>query len=68
MATRAAFLTQSYGAYDHRDAPQEDEELTHVGPGTFGGEYLRRSWQLWRSPNGYTICLCACASSVRLPQ
>ena len=34
MATRAPFLTQPYGAYYHRDVPQEDEELTHVGPGT----------------------------------
>src|SRR5882724_6746621 len=34
MATRAPFLTQPYGAYYHRDVPNEDEELTHVGPGT----------------------------------
>jgi hypothetical protein len=65
MATRATLLTQLYGAYDHRDVPQENEELTYVGPGTFCGEYLRRSWQPWRSPHRYTICLCACASSVR---
>jgi phenylpropionate dioxygenase-like ring-hydroxylating dioxygenase large terminal subunit len=45
MATRAPFLTQPYGAYYHRDIPQEDEELTHVGPGTPCGEYLRRFWQ-----------------------
>jgi Rieske [2Fe-2S] domain len=45
MATRAAFLTQPYGAYYHRDVPKEDEELTHVGPGTPCGEYLRRFWQ-----------------------
>ena len=25
--------------------PKEDEELTHVGPGTPCGEYLRRFWQ-----------------------
>jgi len=25
--------------------PREDEELTRVGPGTAGGEYLRRFWQ-----------------------
>jgi phenylpropionate dioxygenase-like ring-hydroxylating dioxygenase large terminal subunit len=25
--------------------PREDEELTRVGPGTPGGEYLRRFWQ-----------------------
>ena len=45
MATRAPFLTQPYGAYYHRDVPKEDEELTHVGPGTPCGEYLRRFWQ-----------------------
>ena len=45
MATRAPFLTQPYGAYYHRDVPTEDEELTHVGPGTPCGEYLRRFWQ-----------------------
>lgn len=45
MATRAPFLTQPYGAYYHRDVPTEDEELTHVGPGTPCGEYVRRFWQ-----------------------
>lgn len=45
MATRAPFLSQSYGAYYHREVPKEDEELTHVGPGTPCGEYLRRFWQ-----------------------
>jgi hypothetical protein len=45
MATRAPFLSQPYGAYYHRDVPNEDEELTHVGPGTPCGEYLRRFWQ-----------------------
>jgi nitrite reductase/ring-hydroxylating ferredoxin subunit len=42
--TRAPFLNQPYGAYYHREVPTEDEELTHVGPGTPGGEYLRRFW------------------------
>ena len=44
MATRAPFLTTSHGAYHHRDVPKEDEVLTHVGPGTPCGEYLRRFW------------------------
>ena len=35
----------SYGGYLRRDVPPEDAELTHVGPGTPGGEYLRRFWQ-----------------------
>ena len=45
MATRASFLNKPYSAYNHRDIPKEDEELTHVGPGTACGEYLRRFWQ-----------------------
>ena len=44
MATKAPFLSQRYGAYHHREVPREDEELTHVGPGTPSGEYLRRFW------------------------
>ncbi len=45
MATRAPFLTTRFGGYYHRDVPKEDAELTHVGPGTPCGEYLRRFWQ-----------------------
>ena len=45
MATRAPFLKTRYGGYFHRDVPEEDAELTHVGPGTPCGEYLRRFWQ-----------------------
>ena len=45
MTTRAPFLSTKYGAYYHREVPQEDELLTHVGPGTPGGEYMRRFWQ-----------------------
>ena len=44
MTTRAPFLTRSYGGYYHRDLPPEDDVLTHVGPGTPCGEYLRRFW------------------------
>jgi len=44
MATRVPFLDTAYGAYRHRERPMEDEELTHVGPGTPCGEYLRRFW------------------------
>jgi phenylpropionate dioxygenase-like ring-hydroxylating dioxygenase large terminal subunit len=33
-----------FSGYYHRDVPAEDHELTHVGPGTPGGEYLRRFW------------------------
>ena len=44
MVTKADFLDQRYGAYYHSEIPGEDEELTHVGPGTPCGEYLRRFW------------------------
>jgi phenylpropionate dioxygenase-like ring-hydroxylating dioxygenase large terminal subunit len=43
--TRAAFLKTRFAGYLHRDVPGEDVELTHVGPGTPCGEYLRRFWQ-----------------------
>jgi nitrite reductase/ring-hydroxylating ferredoxin subunit len=45
MATRAPFLKTRFGGYFHREIPEEDAELTHVGPGTPCGEYLRRFWQ-----------------------
>ena len=45
MATRVPFLHTAYSAYYHRERPEEDTELTHVGPGTPCGEYLRRFWQ-----------------------
>jgi nitrite reductase/ring-hydroxylating ferredoxin subunit len=45
MVARAPFLKTRYGGYFHRQVPVEDTELTHVGPDTPGGEYLRRFWQ-----------------------
>jgi phenylpropionate dioxygenase-like ring-hydroxylating dioxygenase large terminal subunit len=45
MVTRAPYLKTRFGGYYHRATPQEDSELTHVGPDTPGGEYLRRFWQ-----------------------
>jgi len=45
MVARAPFLKARYGGYFHRDIPDEDEQLTHVGPNTPCGEYLRRFWQ-----------------------
>jgi len=45
MNTRAPFLKTPYGAYSHRDIPEEDAEITRVGPGTPCGEYMRRFWQ-----------------------
>src|SRR5256885_10156032 len=34
-----------FDGYRRRDVPPPDPELTRVGPGTPGGEYLRRFWQ-----------------------
>jgi phenylpropionate dioxygenase-like ring-hydroxylating dioxygenase large terminal subunit len=45
MTSRPASLNRPYRAYDYRAVPQEDAELTHVGPGTPCGEYFRRFWQ-----------------------
>ena len=45
MAKNSELLTATFGAYANRDVPEEDTELTHTGPGTPCGEYLRRFWQ-----------------------
>ena len=42
---RKETIRQAYGLYQHRHVPAEDAELTHVGPETPCGEYLRRFWQ-----------------------
>jgi len=34
-----------YSGYRMRDMPSEDAEITHTGPGTPLGEYMRRFWQ-----------------------
>ena len=39
------FPRSAYSAYHFRNVPGEDTELTHVGPDTPCGEYLRRFWQ-----------------------
>ena len=44
MNPQATFLNTPYGGYLHNEAPLEDDELTHVGPGTPCGEWLRRYW------------------------
>jgi phenylpropionate dioxygenase-like ring-hydroxylating dioxygenase large terminal subunit len=38
-------MRRGYRGYDRREVPPEDAELTHVGPGTPCGEYMRRFWQ-----------------------
>jgi phenylpropionate dioxygenase-like ring-hydroxylating dioxygenase large terminal subunit len=47
MVAPAEQRNQRFGGYykSGRKLPAEDAELTHVGPGTPGGEYLRRFWQ-----------------------
>jgi phenylpropionate dioxygenase-like ring-hydroxylating dioxygenase large terminal subunit len=45
MTIRAPLLRTKYGAYSHRDVVSENAELTHIGPATPCGEYLRRFWQ-----------------------
>jgi nitrite reductase/ring-hydroxylating ferredoxin subunit len=42
---RRETVRQPYGRYHQRRVPAEDAELTHVGPDTPAGEYLRRFWQ-----------------------
>ena len=37
-------LTEPFSAYHRAVVPEVDRELTEVGPGTPGGEYLRRFW------------------------
>src|SRR5262249_20126733 len=39
------YLRTRFGGYLHREVPEEDAELSHVGPNTPCGEYLRRFWQ-----------------------
>ena len=45
MTTNVPFLTAPYSGYLHSDVPPDDEEITRSGPGTPGGEWLRRFWQ-----------------------
>jgi hypothetical protein len=44
MVIRAGFLRTRFGGHLHREVPEEDAELSHVGPDTPCGEYLRRFW------------------------
>ena len=36
---------EPYSGYYLRDVPDHDPEITHTGPGTAMGEYMRRHWQ-----------------------
>jgi phenylpropionate dioxygenase-like ring-hydroxylating dioxygenase large terminal subunit len=44
VTTNVPVLTTAYGGYLHNRVPLEDQELTHVGPDTPGGEWFRRFW------------------------
>ncbi len=44
-AIRPRALREPFAAYQYRELPPADAELTAVGPGTPCGEYLRRFWQ-----------------------
>ena len=45
MIERGERVRRPFGGYLKRHGVSEDTELTHVEPGTPGGEYLRRFWQ-----------------------
>src|SRR5882724_623291 len=42
---QSALVNEPFDGYRRRTIPPPDAELTQVGPGTPGGEYLRRFWQ-----------------------
>jgi hypothetical protein len=44
MMKKETILKRRFGVYYNSTVPKGDEELTHVGPGTLCGEYLRRCW------------------------
>lgn len=44
MVDKIKILDKRFGAYYHREVPPENALLTHTGPGTPCGEYLRRFW------------------------
>ncbi len=44
MSVETRWVDQPYHGYHLAEMPQEDAELTRVGPGTPCGEYMRRFW------------------------
>ncbi len=44
MSRETRWVDQPYHGYHLAELPGEDEELTHVEPGTPCGEYMRRFW------------------------
>jgi len=45
LSSQAIPQAKPYSAYYLREVPAEDADLTHTGPGTPMGEYLRLFWQ-----------------------
>ena len=45
MSETKDFRNQPYNGYYRNVTAEEDAELTHAGPGTLCGEYMRRFWQ-----------------------
>ena len=45
MTDQAAMPREPYAGYHQPKGIEEDAELTHIGPNTPCGEYLRRYWQ-----------------------
>ena len=41
---KSQIIDGAYSGYHRRDVPQEDAELTHIGPDTPCGEFMRRYW------------------------
>src|SRR5688572_25888836 len=62
MATTVANSVAPYSAYFRTEVPEADTELTHVGPGTPCGEYLRRFWH----PVGLSASLVDLPRAVRI--
>ena len=44
MSAETRWTTRKFGGYDINRPLEEDVELTHVGPGTPCGEFMRRFW------------------------
>ena len=45
----------AYGGYYQREEKAHDPELTHAGPGTPLGEYMRKFWHPVYSPAARTF-------------
>ena len=56
MVPRAPFLKTRFGGYYHRDTPEEDVELTHVGPVRRAGSTCAASGSPSASPPSCGTC------------